>query len=155
VAEEVAPQGVDPHIPNAARMYDYYLGGKNNFTADRMVGDMVLSVAPEMPEVARQGRELIARVVRHLVGEVGIRQIIDIGSGLPTQENVHEIAHQLAPDTHVVYVDHDEVVCAHGRALLSEPEKVIMVRGDLRKPRRSSIHPRSARSSTSASRSRC
>jgi SAM-dependent methyltransferase len=135
VTEETAPQGVDPHIPNAARMYDYYLGGKTNFAADRVVGDMVLSVAPEMHEVARQGRELIARVVRHLVGEMGIRQIIDIGSGLPTQENVHEIAHRIAPDTRVVYVDHDEVVCAHGRAILTEPEKVIMVQGDLRRSR--------------------
>ncbi|MDP9850225.1 SAM-dependent methyltransferase [Streptosporangium lutulentum] len=134
MSEEEAPRGVDPHIPNAARMYDYYLGGKNNFAADRMVGDMVLGVAPEMREVARQGRELIARVVRHLVGEAGIRQIIDLGSGLPTQENVHEIAHRIAPDTRVVYVDHDEVVCAHGRALLAEPQKVIMLQGDLRKP---------------------
>ncbi|MGV9777408.1 SAM-dependent methyltransferase [Streptosporangium sp. NPDC003464] len=134
MAVEVAPRGVDPHLPNAARMYDYYLGGKDNFIADRAAADRVLAVAPEMREVARQGRELVARVVRHLVGEAGIRQIIDIGSGLPTRENVHEIAHRLAPETRVVYVDHDEVVCAHGRAILAEPERVTMVRGDLRAP---------------------
>lgn len=128
------PSGADPQVPNAARMYDYYLGGKDNFAADRMAADMVMSVAPEMREAARQGRELIGRVVRYLVAEAGIRQIIDLGSGLPTQDNVHQIAHRIEPATRVVYVDNDEVVCAHARALLAEPDNVLVHEADLRKP---------------------
>lgn len=141
VIVEQAPPGVDPQTPNAARMYDYYLGGKDNFAADRALADMVLSVAPEIREAAREGRELIGRVVRHLVAGSGITQIIDLGSGLPTQENVHEIARRIDPATRVVYVDKDEVAAAHGRALLSEPDKVVVVQGDLRRPREILDHP--------------
>ncbi|MBB4754371.1 SAM-dependent methyltransferase [Actinoplanes lobatus] len=127
------PPGIDVNVPNAARMYDYYLGGKDNFAVDRAAADAVLSVAPEMRDAARSGRELIKRVVRHMIVERGIRQIIDIGSGLPTRENVHQIAQEIDPSVRVVYVDRDEVVCRHGQALLSSANTT-MVQGDLRDP---------------------
>jgi len=128
------PDGVDANVPNAARMYDYYLGGKDNFAADRAAAEQVLKVAPEMRQAAHSGRALIKRVVEHMVRDHGIRQIIDIGSGLPAGENVHEIAHAIDPSVRVVYVDNDEVVCIHGRALLSRPDLVGMVRHDMREP---------------------
>lgn len=122
-------------------MYDYYLGGKDNFAADRDLAEMVLGIAPELREAARQGRALIGRVVQHLVAEAGITQILDLGSGLPTQENVHEIAQRIAPSTRIVYVDRDEVAATHGRALLASPERVSVVQGDLRRPREVLDHP--------------
>ncbi|MFC5924051.1 SAM-dependent methyltransferase [Micromonospora vulcania] len=136
-----AGTGLQPDKPNAARMFDYYLGGKDNFAADRAAAAAVLQVAPWMPEAARQGRGLIARTVRHLVQERGIRQILDLGSGLPTQDNVHEIAHRIDPDVRVVYVDDDPVVCAHGKALLADAKTVTVVRGDLRQPEQVLSHP--------------
>lgn len=132
---ESAPLGVDPQVPNAARMYDFYLGGKDNFGVDRAAAGAVLAVAPEIREAAVQGRALIRRVVEHVVG-AGITQIIDLGSGLPTADNVHEIAQAINPDVRVAYVDYDEVVCAHGRALLSRPDRVVMVNRDLRRPQK-------------------
>jgi SAM-dependent methyltransferase len=128
------PEGIDANVPNAARMYDYYLGGKDNFAADRVAAEAVLAVAPEMREVARSSRAMIKRVVEHMVRERGVKQILDIGSGLPAGDNVHEIAHAIDPTVKVVYVDYDEVVCIHGRALLSEPDRVLMVRKDLLDP---------------------
>ncbi|TMR94547.1 SAM-dependent methyltransferase [Nonomuraea basaltis] len=130
---EQAPQGVDPHIPNAARMYDYFLGGKDNFKADRELGDMVLSVMPEVRDGTRENRALIGRLVRYLC-EQGITQFLDLGSGLPAQENVHEVAHRWAPEARVVYVDNDPVVAVHGRAMLADPSRVAMVQGDVRRP---------------------
>jgi SAM-dependent methyltransferase len=130
---EQAPQGVDPQIPNAARMYDYFLGGKNNFRADRELGDMVLSVLPEARDGTRENRALIGRVVRYLCDQ-GITQFLDLGSGLPAEENVHEVALRHAPEARVVYVDNDPVVAAHGRALLADPNRVAMVLGDMRRP---------------------
>ncbi|MGI5155306.1 SAM-dependent methyltransferase [Microbispora sp. CA-102843] len=130
---EPAPRGVDPTIPNAARMYDYFLGGKDNFQADRDLANLVLSVLPETKEGTRQNRRLIGRIVRYLVDQ-GIRQFLDLGSGLPAQDNVHEVAHRFAPDARVVYVDSDPVVCAHGRALLADPERVAMIQADARRP---------------------
>ncbi|GAA0547877.1 SAM-dependent methyltransferase [Paractinoplanes ferrugineus] len=127
------PPGIDPSVPNAARMYDYYLGGKDNYAVDRAAAEQVLAVAPEMREAARLGRSLITRVVRHMVAERGIKQLIDIGSGLPTGENVHDIAHAIDPSVRVVYVDKDPVVCIHGQALLAG-ENVAMVQGDVREP---------------------
>ncbi|MGC4768907.1 SAM-dependent methyltransferase [Micromonospora sp. DT44] len=127
--------------PNAARMFDFYLGGKDNFAADRAAAEMVLQVAPWMPEAARQGRDLIARTVRHLVEEKGVRQILDLGSGLPTRDNVHEIAHRIDPAVRVVYVDNDPVVCAHGRALLADAATVSVVQADLCRPAELLGHP--------------
>ncbi|WP_188186702.1 SAM-dependent methyltransferase [Nonomuraea sp. SYSU D8015] len=130
---EEAPQGVDPHIPNAARMYDYFLGGKDNFKADRDLGDMVLSVLPEVRDGTRENRAMIGRLVRYLC-EQGITQFLDLGSGLPAQENVHEVALRHAPEARVVYVDNDPVVAVHGRALLADPDRVAMVLADMRRP---------------------
>ncbi|MEU0569590.1 SAM-dependent methyltransferase [Nonomuraea sp. NPDC005983] len=130
---EQAPSGVDPHVPNAARMYDYFLGGKDNFRADRELAERVLSVLPETRDGTRQNRALIGRFVEYLCRQ-GITQFLDLGSGLPAQENVHEVAHRFTPDAKVVYVDNDPVVCAHGRAMLASPERVAMVEGDVRRP---------------------
>ena len=126
-------EAVDSTVPNAARMYDYFLGGKDNYAVDRATAERVLAVAPEMREVARRGRELIGRVVHHLV-EAGIQQIIDLGSGLPTQHNVHQIATAIDPDVRVVYVDRDPVVAAHGKALLARADRIVMIHADLLSP---------------------
>ena len=128
------PEGIDATVPNAARMYDYYLGGKDNYAADRAAAEAVLAVAPEMREAARSGRALIKRVVEHLVRDRGIRQFLDLGSGLPATENVHEIARAIDPSVRVVYVDYDEVVCIHGRALLCDPDHAIILHRDAREP---------------------
>jgi S-adenosyl methyltransferase len=127
-----APDGIDASVPNAARMYDYYLGGKDNFAADRAAAEAVLEVAPQMRAVAREGRAAIRRAVEHMV-KSGVRQIIDIGSGLPTAQNVHDIALAVDPSVRVVYVDRDDVVVIHGRALLSSPQTA-MIHGDLCRP---------------------
>ncbi|MFW6092020.1 MAG: SAM-dependent methyltransferase [Actinomycetota bacterium] len=128
-----APAGVDTSTPNVARMYDYYLGGKNNFAADREAAERILTMVPELRDTALLNREFLGRAVELLAGN-GIRQFIDIGSGLPTQGNVHEIAQDANPEARVVYVDNDPVVCAHGRALLERSEGVAVVQADLRQP---------------------
>ncbi|GII54215.1 hypothetical protein Pth03_26040 [Planotetraspora thailandica] len=128
-----APDGVDTSVPNVARMYDYYLGGKDHFAADREAAEHILKIFPDTRSSAVENRAFLARTVRYLV-DAGVRQIVDIGSGLPTQGNVHEIAHRSAPDTRVVYVDYDPVVCAHARALLSDGALVSVVEADVRNP---------------------
>ncbi|WP_201787207.1 SAM-dependent methyltransferase [Actinoplanes sp. TFC3] len=128
------PAGIDVNVPNAARMYDYYLGGKDNFAADRAAAEAVLAVAPEMRAAAASGRALIERVVNHLVRERGIRQILDLGSGLPAAKNVHEFAQAAHPDARVVYVDYDDVVCTHGRFLLTDPGRARIVHRDFLEP---------------------
>jgi hypothetical protein len=133
--ERPAPVGVDTSIPNVARMYDYALGGKDNFAADRAAADQLFAAVPEVgrgPMVLN--RRFLGRAVRFLAAEAGIRQFLDIGAGLPTQGNVHEIAQASVPEAKVVYVDYDPVVITHGRALLATSEAVTVVSGDLRKP---------------------
>jgi O-methyltransferase involved in polyketide biosynthesis len=127
---------LDPSVPNIARIYDYLLGGKDNFAVDREVGDMVIATVPGMLRSAKANRAFLGRVVRYLAGEAGIRQFLDIGSGMPTVGNTHEIAQSVAPASRVVYVDNDPVVLAHARALLdSGPEGVAAyVDADLRDP---------------------
>jgi len=125
---------LDATTPNIARMYDYYLGGKDNFAADRACADKVLSHYPELRAVARENRAFLSRVVRFLAAEAGIRQFVDIGAGLPTMENVHEVAHAVAPQARVIYVDHDPLVCAHARALLAIRDTVSVVQADMRDP---------------------
>ena len=133
--ERPAPVGVDTSIPNVARMYDYALGGKDNFAADRAAADRWFAAVPEVGRGPMLlNRRFLGRAVRFLAGEAGIRQFLDIGAGLPTQGNVHEIAQALAPDARVVYVDYDPVVVTHGRALLATSETVTVVSGDLRRP---------------------
>jgi hypothetical protein len=131
---EEAPRGFDVHTPNSARIYDYMLGGKDNFAADRTAAEKIVRFFPESREGVHRNREFLGKVVRHLAEEVGIRQFVDIGAGLPTRNNVHEVAHSVAPDARTVYVDNDPVVCVHGRALLANTATVAMINGDVRKP---------------------
>lgn len=127
--------------PNAARIYDYLLGGKDNYQADRDAAARLQALLPDVATAARANRCFLERVVRYLVGQAGIRQIIDIGAGLPTQHNVHEVAQQVAPETRVVYVDNDPVVVRHGLAMLATDDKVAVVESDLRTPRETMTHP--------------
>ncbi|MER7351968.1 SAM-dependent methyltransferase [Nonomuraea dietziae] len=122
----------DPSIPNVARMYDYYLGGKDNFPADRAAAEKVLEIVPHVPFMVRENRAFLGRAVRFL-REQGITQFLDIGTGLPTQENVHQLAGEGAK---VVYVDNDPQVLAHARALLQDSPHVRIIDGDLREPER-------------------
>jgi hypothetical protein len=125
---------IDITKPNVARVYDYFVGGKDNFAADREFARRAMEIAPKAPLSARSNRAFLRRVVRCLVGELGITQLIDIGSGLPTAGNVSEVAHQLNPDVHVVYVDNDPVVYTHGKALLSNPVNADVIKADIRDP---------------------
>ncbi len=109
----------DTTVAHPARVWDYLLGGKDNFAADRTAGERVLRVMPEMGLVARSGREFLARAVHFLAAEAGIRQFLDIGTGLPTADNTHEVAQRAAPESRIVYVDNDPIVLTHARALLT------------------------------------
>jgi len=122
--------------PHAARVYDFYLGGKDHFAADRETGQALMRVVPTIRAAARENRAFLGRAVRFLVAEAGIRQFLDIGTGLPSANNVHEVAQGLAPSCRVVYVDNDPIVLAHARALLtSSPEgKTAYIHADLREP---------------------
>ncbi|AZM46829.1 S-adenosyl methyltransferase [Streptomyces sp. WAC 06738] len=124
--EDAAPPAVDPTVPQAARIWNYWMGGKDNYESDRAAGDAVAEVYPDIVTMARQSRQFLIRVVSHLAGEAGIRQFLDIGTGLPTMENTHEVAQRSAPAARVVYVDNDPLVLAHARALLvkTRPEGV-------------------------------
>jgi hypothetical protein len=122
------------NVPNAARMYDYYLGGDNNFPADREAAEKVLRIAPWARVTALENRAFLRRAVEFLARHQGVRQFVDIGTGLPTQGNVHEVAHRIAPDARVVYVDNDPVVLGHSRALLSRIANTATVRADVRQP---------------------
>lgn len=126
--------GLDFSTPNVARMYDYYLGGKDNFAADRACAEKVLSNYPELRTVVRENRAFLSRAVRFLAEHAGICQFLDIGAGLPTMENVHEVAQAVVPHARIVYVDYDPVVCSHARALLAKAETVTAVQADLREP---------------------
>jgi hypothetical protein len=112
----------DTSVANQARIYDYLLGGKDNYAADRAAVDAVLKVAPELGFTARANRAFLGRVVRYLTAEAGIRQFLDIGTGIPTAVNTHQVAQAIAPESRVVYVDYDPVVLAHARALLTSHE---------------------------------
>nr|WP_197973449.1 MULTISPECIES: SAM-dependent methyltransferase [Streptomyces] len=109
--------------PHTARIWNYWLGGKDNYEVDRAAGDQIRQLHPGIGEYARADRLFLGRAVRHLVSDVGIRQFLDIGTGLPTADNTHEVAQRIAPDARIVYVDNDPLVLAHARALLtSTPE---------------------------------
>jgi hypothetical protein len=109
----------DTSVANQARIYDYLLGGKDNYEADRAAVDAVLKIAPELGFTARENRAFLGRAVRYLAAEAGIRQFLDIGTGIPTAGNTHQVAQDVAPEARVVYVDYDPVVLAHARALLT------------------------------------
>jgi hypothetical protein len=125
---------IDITRPNGARVYDYLIGGKDNFTADRAFAGKILECAPKAPLSALANREFLRRVVRFLAAEAGIGQFLDIGSGLPTQGNVSEVAHEINPEARVVYVDNDLMVYIHSKALLSDPARAEIVNADIRDP---------------------
>ncbi|WP_255307919.1 SAM-dependent methyltransferase [Streptomyces marincola] len=127
---------IDTTVPHSARIWNYWLGGRDNYEVDRVAGERYRSVFPGVVEVARASRGFLLRTVRHLAGPVGIRQFLDIGTGLPGAENVHDTAQDIAPDTRVVYVDNDPLVIAHARALLAvgPPGVTDFLRADLHDP---------------------
>jgi hypothetical protein len=140
-----SPPTFDSITPHSARVWNYWLGGKDNFAVDREFGDKVYEVFPEILELARAARAFLGRTVRYLAGEAGIRQFLDVGTGLPTADNTHEVAQRIAPESRIVYVDNDPLVLVHARALLTgtpegatayvdadvrDPEKVVEVAGE-------------------------
>ncbi|MEH1016928.1 SAM-dependent methyltransferase [Micromonospora sp. CPCC 206060] len=127
---------VDDKFPHSARIYDWWLGGKDNFAADRAMGAAMLEAIPNLREMAMENRRFVHRVTRHLVLQAGIRQFLDIGTGIPTRPNLHDVAQALAPETRVVYVDNDPLVLAHARALMmSTPQgRTAYIHADLRRP---------------------
>lgn len=132
-----APAGIDVTRPHPARIYDYGLGGDNHFAADRAVADRVLEIIPTARTMPLENRKFLRRAVRYLAGEAGIRQFLDIGSGLPATGNVHEVARAVDPRCRVVYVDYDPLVLVHARALLASAEddgRTGFIQGDLRDP---------------------
>jgi hypothetical protein len=132
---------IDTSTANVARMYDYYLGGKDNFEADRVAAEKVLAQMPGQRRSALENRRFLRRAVGFLTAEAGIDQFLDIGVGLPTQGAVHEVAHEINPRSRVVYVDHDPVVVAHGNALLATPDQSVVVAEDIRRPRELLANP--------------
>jgi hypothetical protein len=129
-----AAKGIDTSVPSFARVYDYFLGGKDNFVVDRTIGDKVMELVPEAPVVAHGNRRAIERAVRYLAGTAGVHQFLDIGSGLPTASNVHQFAKETSSRARVVYVDYDPMVLVHGRALLAEEGVATVIQGDLYEP---------------------
>jgi hypothetical protein len=125
---------IDVKRPSPARVYDYLLGGTDNYAVDRAAAEQVLTVAPESGEMPRANRDFLGRAVRYLADEVGIAQFLDIGSGLPTAGNVHEIARAINPDARVVYVDNDPLAHRHARALLAGSDGVAFINADARDP---------------------
>ncbi|GGO90969.1 SAM-dependent methyltransferase [Wenjunlia tyrosinilytica] len=128
-----APHGIDLTRPSVARMYDYYLGGSHNFEVDRAAARTALEVWPDLPMIMRANRAFMRRAVRFAV-DSGIKQFLDIGSGIPTFGNVHEVARAAAPDARVVYVDHDPVAIAHSEAIVADDDQTSVLQADLLKP---------------------
>lgn len=131
----------DASVPNVARIYDFLLGGKDNYAADREAAEKLARLIPDGVPAAHQNRQFLQRAVHFLADAAGIRQFIDIGTGLPTQGNVHEIAHSIAEDARVLYVDYDPVVISHAQALLATEPTVVAINGDLRYPDQILSHP--------------
>ncbi|GLZ06262.1 hypothetical protein Acsp03_37280 [Actinomadura sp. NBRC 104412] len=127
---------LDITVPHTARVWNYWLGGKDNYDADRRLGDQIQALIPDIVASARADREFLWRAVTHLVGEAGIRQLLDLGTGLPTAANTHQVAQGIAPDCRIVYVDNDPLVLVHAKALLtSSPEGATdYIEADVRDP---------------------
>lgn len=134
------PDGVDVTVPNVARAYDYFLGGYHNFAVDREFVARVEAVMPGFGLAAHANRAFLGRCVRWLA-KAGVHQFLDIGSGIPTLGNVHEVAQEVAPDSRVVYVDLDPVAVAHGQAILSDNPRALSIEADLRRPAEILYHP--------------
>src|SRR6266496_4296185 len=128
--------GIDTTKPHTARIYDYYLSGKDNFAADRRTAERAMESWPAVRTAVRENRAFLGRAVRYLVSEAGIRQFLDIGTGLPSANNVHEVAQAAAPESRVVYVDNDPIVLSHARALLTSAQegRTAYIDADLRAP---------------------
>jgi SAM-dependent methyltransferase len=131
-----APNELNTNVPQSARVYDYWLGGKDNFPADRAMAEAIAQQVPSIRAQVRTQRAFMGRAVRYLVAEAGIRQFLDIGTGIPSAGNVHEVAQELAPEARVVYVDNDPIVLTHSRALLSSAPggQLAFILADLRRP---------------------
>jgi SAM-dependent methyltransferase len=140
----VEPPSFNPEVPSIARVYDYLLGGKDNFPSDREVGDIFIRQFPGAVAIAVDNRACLIRAVNFIAAGLGIGQFIDLGSGLPTADNVHQVAQRANPAARVAYVDNDPSVLAHGRALLAEDDQTIVVQADITDPRavlgRAEIH---------------
>ena len=134
--EDTAGAGIDTTVPHSARIWNYWLGGKDNYAVDREAGDQYVKIYPGIVDIARAGRAFLARAVRYLTLEAAIRQFLDVGTGLPTVDNTHELAQRADPASRIVYVDNDPLVLAHARALLtSSPEGVTdYIDADMRDP---------------------
>jgi hypothetical protein len=137
------PPEINTDVAHPARVYDYWLGGKDNFPADRALAEHIMQAIPTMRAMAQANRAFLVRAVRYLAGEAGIRQFLDIGTGIPTSPNVHEVAQAVAPDAQVVYVDNDPIVLAHARALLKSQDvgETAFILADLRQPQAIVDHP--------------
>ncbi len=135
-SEQPPAPDIDITVAHAARVYDYWLGGKDNFEADRALGDAMIQAIPSLPAMATANRAFLARAVQYLVSEAGVRQFLDIGTGIPTAGNVHEVAQQIDPASRVLYVDHDPIVLAHARALMTSTPKgrTEFIMADIREP---------------------
>jgi SAM-dependent methyltransferase len=133
-APSSAPVGIDTTRASIARVYDAFLGGKDNFEIDREVLRQVATVAPQVTDLAWSNRNFLVRACRFLAGQAGITQYLDCGSGLPTAENTHQIVQRLQPNAKVLYIDNDPVVLAHGRALLEENENTLFISADIFEP---------------------
>lgn len=133
--EQVADR-IDTTVPHSARMWNYWLGGKDNYEVDRVTGDQIRELHPGILDYARADRAFLGRAVGHLAGEAEIRQYLDIGTGLPTANNTHEVAQRLAPESRVVYVDNDPLVLTHARALLTSTDEGVTdyIEADLHDP---------------------
>jgi len=136
-----APWYLDTSVPNVARVYDYLLGGKDNYAVDRRAAAELVRLIPDALRACHQNRQFLSRAVRFLASEAGIRQFIDIGTGLPTQGSVHEVAQDITPDARVMYVDYDPVVVSHAQALLVRNHATVAINGDLREPDQILSHP--------------
>jgi SAM-dependent methyltransferase len=145
VTENSPFPGFDTTKPSIARTYDYLLGGKDNFAVDRAFGDRFINELPGSRVIAYDNRGALTRAVREIVTKTPVRQFIDLGSGLPTADNVHQVAQRHAPDAKVVYVDNDPIVLAHGRALLAENDNTTVIHADLREPKAIIEHPDTVR----------
>jgi hypothetical protein len=128
------PPGIDTTKANIARVYDYWLGGDHNFQADRDLARTIIAMDPNFRAVACANRAFLGRVVRLLAGQVRIRQFLDIGSGIPTENNIHQVAQDTAPGSRVVYVDNDDIAVAHSRLLLAGNPDATVIQADLREP---------------------
>ncbi|TDC78992.1 hypothetical protein E1193_19845 [Micromonospora sp. KC606] len=135
-----APDDIDIERPSVARMYDYYLGGSHNFAVDRAAARAMVEAVPDAPLMAQANRAFMRRAVQYLTDQ-GVRQFLDIGSGIPTVGNVHEVAFRAAPDARVVYIDVDPVAVAHSREILADDDRATVIQEDLRHPDRILAHP--------------